>query len=195
VTVPVPPHLADVLERVDPRLRAQVSDQVAALAAAPPARLGPRVVLVGHRGAGKSTLLPWVAKLVGRRALDLDAEIERALGRPIREVFREDERRFRAAEREQYRQAPAGTVIAAGGGFLALHPDLMADDTWVLVPVSFETYRERLLMDATRPRLRPELSVEEEIRAVFEEREAIHQRLRPRLMSLAELVATGPGRA
>jgi len=190
--------VAEILARVDPRLREQVQEELRAWKegvprAARPA--GPRVVLVGHRGAGKSTLLPRVAALLGRRPLDLDAEIERALGRPIREVFAEDERRFRAAERECFQRAPAGTAIAAGGGFLALHPDLLSggDTTAVLVPVSFETYRERLLKDETRPRLRPHLSAEEEVRAVYEEREAIHRALAERVMSLAELLAGAGG--
>ena len=183
--------VAEILARVDPRLRERVQEElrtwkVSGRAARLP---GPRVVLVGHRGAGKSTLLPHVAELLDRRPLDLDAEIERALGRPIREVFAEDERRFRVAERECFQRAPAGTAIAAGGGFLALHSDLLSGDTAVLVPVSFETYRERLLRDETRPRLRPELSAEEELRAVYEEREAIHRALADRVMSLAELLA------
>lgn len=181
--------VGEVLALVDPRVRDRVhAEYLAAPRAGKP--LGPRVVLVGHRAAGKTTLLPVVAGLLGRRAVDLDAEIERALGQPIRDVFREDVRRFRAAEREVYRQLPAGTVVAAGGGFLALHADLLGEDTAVLVPVSFETYRDRLMADASRPRLRPELSVEEELRAVYDEREAIHQRLGPRVMSLAELLAT-----
>jgi len=37
--------------------------------------------------------------------------------------------------------------------------------------------------------LRPELSAEEELRAVYGEREAIHQRLASRVMSLAALLA------
>jgi len=179
----------DVLALVDARVRDRVHAEYLAQPRSGKA-LGPRVVLVGHRAAGKSTLLPAVAGLLGRKALDLDGEIERALGRPIRDVFKEDVRLFRSVEREVYQQLPKRTVVAAGGGFLALHADLLGEDTAVLVPVSFETYRERLMADASRPRLRPELSVEEELRAVYDEREAIHQRLGSRVMSLAELLAS-----
>lgn len=181
--------VGEVLGLVDPRMRDRVHAEYVALPRTGKP-LGPKVVLVGHRAAGKTTLLPVVAGLLGRRAVDLDAEIERALGRPIRDIFREDVRLFRATEREVYRQLPSGTVVAAGGGFLALHADLLGEDTAVLVPVSFETYRERLMADTDRPRLRPELSIEEELRSVYDEREAIHQRLGPRVMSLAELLAT-----
>ncbi|HVE87251.1 MAG TPA: shikimate kinase [Myxococcales bacterium] len=180
-----------IIAQVDSRLRERVLEEYRSAAGRAPLSPGPRVVLVGHRGAGKTTLLPRVAAWLGRAAVDLDAEVERALGRPLREVFQQDERRFRAAERERYAQVPPGTVVAAGGGFLALHADLLGDDTAVLVPVSFQTYRERLLQDATRPRLRPELSAEDELRAVYEEREAIHRaRVQEgRVVGLGELLA------
>ncbi len=67
---------------------------------------------------------------------------------------------------------PPDRVIAAGGGFLSLHGDLLEGTHAVLVPVTFETYRERLLEDRTRPRLRPEVPLEEELRGIFDEREA-----------------------
>jgi shikimate kinase len=64
--------------------------------------------------------------------------------------------------------------VATGGGFLSLHADLLRDHTAVLVPITFETYRARLLGDATRPRLRPQLSLEEELAQVYAEREERH---------------------
>ena len=181
----------EILARVDRRLRERLREEVRTLRAAAraPLALRPRVVLVGHRGAGKTTVLPHVAALLSRRPLDLDSEIERALGRPIQEAFRDGERRFRAVEREVFQGLPGQTVVAAGGGFLALHADLLAGDTAVLVPVSFETYRERLLEDPTRPRLKPELPLEEEIRVVYQEREQVHRRLADRVIGLGELLA------
>jgi shikimate kinase len=47
----------------------------------------------------------------------------------------------------------------------------------LVVPVCFETYRERLLADTSRPRLRPGMTLEEEIATVFHEREALHARV------------------
>jgi shikimate kinase len=44
----------------------------------------------------------------------------------------------------------------------------------VLVPISEETYRERLRADCARPRLRPHLSLDEELSQVFSERERQH---------------------
>ena len=47
----------------------------------------------------------------------------------------------------------------------------------LLVPISLETYRERLSQDTRRPRLRPELSLEEELTSVYAQRTALHDRL------------------
>lgn len=139
-----------------------------------PLPLSGHVVLVGHRAAGKTRLLPLIAQLTGRPAIDLDAEIARRAGRALREWVQADPHAFRQAERDTFSSLEGQAVIAAGGGFLSLHADLLAGHLAVLIPVSFDTYRERLLADPTRPRLRPELSAEDELRTVFEEREGLH---------------------
>ena len=120
--------------------------------------------------------------------MDLDAALEAQTGRTLRDWFREDAAGFRAAEREAFRALPARTLVAVGGGFLSLHGDLLADAEVILVPLTFETFRERLLKDATRPRLRPELELEEELRVVFDERESAHRSVRTR--SLVEALGT-----
>jgi len=155
------------LELVDPRLRDALKRDVAE--AAPFTPRG-HVVLVGHRGAGKSRLLLPVAERLRRPAVDLDASLGRAL-------FERSQREFRAAERRAFTAVTGEAVVAAGGGFLSLHADLLDGHTPVLVPVTFETYAERLRADTTRPRLRPELSLEDEIETVFTAREELHERV------------------
>ena len=181
-----------IAEALDPRALPEV---LAAYGRADPHRPLPppeaSVVLVGHRASGKSRILPMVAQLLRRRAVDLDAEISRRAGRELREWVAADPRGFREAERETFASLPPGLVVAAGGGFLALHADLLLGHVAVLVPVSFETYRERLLADASRPRLRPELSLEDEIRSVYEERERLHAERRP--LPLAQLLRSAVG--
>jgi shikimate kinase len=81
------------------------------------------LVLVGLPGAGKSTVGPRVAQALGREFVDLDAEIERAAGRTIPEIFaRDGEAAFRALERAESRAllAPGGrpVVLAPGGGWI-----------------------------------------------------------------------------
>ncbi|MHB8875738.1 MAG: shikimate kinase [Myxococcaceae bacterium] len=161
---------------MDPRLRQALREELERPGPRREVALpsGRRLVLCGHRAAGKSRLLPLVAELTGRPSFDLDAEVARRAGRELRAWFAADPEAFRAGERRAFEALPAGAVVAVGGGFLAHHADLLRGHLAVLVPVTFETYRERLLADDSRPRLRPELAPEDEIAAIYREREALH---------------------
>jgi shikimate kinase len=137
------------------------------------------VVLAGHRAAGKTQMLPPVARALGRAGVDLDVELARRHSRSLREWVESDERDFRVAERETFRSLPSGLVVAVGGGFLSHHPELLRGCLTVEVPISFETYVERLSRDTTRARLRPELPLDQELREVYSEREFLHAAARP----------------
>jgi shikimate kinase len=169
--------LDQVDARLQPLLRAEWERRRGERAEALPCDV--TVVLAGHRAAGKTQLLPPVAKALGRHGLDLDAELVRRHQRPLREWLETDERGFRAAERDTFRSLPSGLVVAVGGGFLSLHAELLRGCVTVEVPISFETYVERLMRDTSRPRLRPELSLEDELREVYSEREFRHAAARP----------------
>jgi shikimate kinase len=186
-----------ILASVDPRLKADCRQAFvrARQDPRPPPALPGRVVLVGHRAAGKSRMLPLIGKLLQRPTADLDAELERTSGRKLRDWVREDEPGFRAAERAFFQSRPLNEIDAAGGGFLSLHSDLLQGHTPVLIPVSFETYRERLIRDKKRPRLRPHLSIEEELRQVYHEREALHAKVPTwSLPDFLAVIARGGGR-
>jgi shikimate kinase len=178
--------LPELAEHVDPRLREAFVRDVRSLALEAPLPRPGHVVLVGHRAAGKTHLVAPIAHLLRRHAIDLDALIAARTGRPARELLAEGT--FRRAEREAFAAVTGAAVIAAGGGFLSHHADLLEGHTAVLVPVTFETYRARLRADTSRPRLRPELTLEAEIEAVFREREALHARVPT--VPLARLVAS-----
>ncbi|MDP1830205.1 MAG: shikimate kinase [Archangium sp.] len=137
------------------------------------------VVLAGHRAAGKTQMLQPVAKALGRHGVDLDAELVRRHQRPLQEWILNDERDFRVAERETFRSLPSGLVVAVGGGFLSLHAELLRSCVTVEVPISFETYVERLTRDTTRPRLRPGVPLDQELREIYSEREFRHAAARP----------------
>jgi shikimate kinase/3-dehydroquinate synthase len=78
------------------------------------------VALVGFMAAGKSTLGAEIADRLGRRLVDLDRELERALGKALPEIFEQrGEVEFRVLEAEATHAAleherPA--VLALGGG-------------------------------------------------------------------------------
>lgn len=83
----------------------------------------PHVVLVGLPGVGKTTVGRAVAARLGRRFIDMDADIERSFGKPVSRIFAEDgEAMFRSAEVEASGRLAAldeAVVIAPGGGWVA----------------------------------------------------------------------------
>jgi len=178
--------VVDVFNEIDPRLSAPLRAAWSKRREEPIDGLprGVTVVLAGHRAAGKSRLLAPIAYRLGREAIDLDAVLARQ--RPLHQWVTDDLPSFRAAERAAFQALPRGCVVAVGGGFLASHAPVLSGCVVALVPVTYETYVERLRGDTSRPRLRPNLPIETELREVFTEREALHRAARP--TSLVELV-------
>jgi shikimate kinase len=87
----------------------------------------PVIWLAGFMGSGKSTAGKLLAKKLGWSFVDLDAEIERAAGKPIPEIFEQQgEDAFRELEHQQLlgqirrsRQGGASVVALGGGAFAA----------------------------------------------------------------------------
>ncbi|MFY0522399.1 shikimate kinase [Archangium gephyra] len=167
-----------ILESVDPRLAPALREELAQPGPRPLPAPGQTVAIAGHRSAGKTRLLPLVSALLGRPGLDLDVELERRSGRSLREWVAQDTNGFREAERSLLLELlPRGSVIALGGGFLSHHPEALQPCYTVLIPISFETYRQRLLRDTRRPRLRPGMTLEEELHSVYHQRQVLHARV------------------
>jgi shikimate kinase len=81
-----------------------------------------RCVLIGLPGSGKTTIGAIVARQVGWRFVDIDAEIVRRSGRSVAEMFRSDgESSFRAMESRLTAElsSEAEIVLAPGGGWAA----------------------------------------------------------------------------
>jgi shikimate kinase len=81
--------------------------------------LGPAetISLAGMMGSGKSTVARELARLLGRRFVDTDVEVERRARRPVAAIFSErGEAAFRALEREVVRGLAGPLVVALGGG-------------------------------------------------------------------------------
>ena len=82
---------------------------------------GRRVFLVGFMGSGKTSVGALLAREIGCRFVDLDAEIERMSGLSIAEIFERDgEPAFRHLESLALRETGAlhDVVVATGGGTL-----------------------------------------------------------------------------
>lgn len=92
--------------------------QVARWRARAPIQPGVGIALIGGSGAGKSALAVALAARLGIPAVDLDPEIEQAVGKSILAIFQEEgEARFRALEAEvlpRFLDRPC--VLALGGG-------------------------------------------------------------------------------
>ena len=118
-----------------------------------------RIYLVGFMGSGKSTVGRELSLKLHVPFLDLDAEIEKAEGLPVREIFaRHGEPRFRQIEREHLKRiAESSTAIVALGGGTYIDPEnrKLVDERGVAVwlEVSFSSIRERVRPDGTRPLL------------------------------------------
>lgn len=83
------------------------------------------IALLGVRGAGKSSVGGALAKKLGVRFVELDAEIERAAGLPLGEVFAlHGEAYYRRVEREVLAQllAERSTFVLATGGSIVNDP-------------------------------------------------------------------------
>ncbi len=118
------------------------------------------IVLVGLMGAGKSTVGRRLAARLGLPFVDADAEIERASGLSIAEIFeRFGEAHFRDGERRVIARLIGGPpkVIATGGGaFVA--PDtralILRTAVAVWLDADIATLAERVKRRDTRPLLR-----------------------------------------
>ncbi len=83
----------------------------------------PALVFIGFMGAGKSTALA-AAREAGLETVEVDALMEEALGKPIRDAFEEDgEAAFREREAEVVgallEQADGGAIALGGGSVLS----------------------------------------------------------------------------
>src|SRR5512137_2140794 len=75
------------------------------------------VSLTGMMGSGKSTVARELGRLLGRRVVDTDQEVERRARRTVAQIFAErGETSFRALEREVVRGLSGPLVVALGGG-------------------------------------------------------------------------------
>ncbi|MDR0901209.1 MAG: shikimate kinase [Opitutaceae bacterium] len=136
--------------------------------------------LVGFMGTGKSTVGRAVAARLGFQALDSDAQIERAQGRPVAEIFAADgEPAFRVMEREFVENGhPASRCVVACGGGLVVQPGMLGllkkRGVVVCLHASVETILERTRAHTHRPLLNVENPLER-IRALHAEREAVYR--------------------
>ncbi|NHO31247.1 3-dehydroquinate synthase [Acetobacter fallax] len=126
---------------------------------------GRSIVLIGLMGAGKSTIGRRLAQRLGLGFVDADAEIERAAGCSISDVFRMyGENAFRDGERRVIRRlldGPSRVLATGGGAFMNAETRGLirerAISVWLRCPLDILVRRvsgrgHRPLLNNTRPR-------------------------------------------
>lgn len=143
--------------------------------------------LIGYMGCGKSSIGRPLAKRLGLKFVDMDAEIERRCGVSVQQFFADrGEEAFRRLERELLREliSAEDTVVATGGGVPCFF-DNMELMNGAGVTVYFKLAPEKLAArlehgKAKRPLLRGKSQRElvEYIRENLERREPFYSRAR-----------------
>lgn len=104
-------------------LEGRVVDHAEAGDGKSPALSEKSIFIIGMRGAGKSTMASVAASILDWPVVDLDRELERKLGRGIRDLIKSDGwEEFRRQELDVLRQVltekPTRNVFACGGGIV-----------------------------------------------------------------------------
>jgi shikimate kinase len=135
------------------------------------------VYLVGMPGSGKSTVGPELARRLGVPFVELDAEIEVAAGRTVREIFEQDgEAAFRELEAAALQDSASRdpSVVSCGGG-VVLEPanrvTLRASGEVVFLSVPLDVLKRRVRPAEDRPLIRHE----EDLERLFREREPLYR--------------------
>jgi shikimate kinase len=134
-------------------------------------------------GGGKSTVGRHLARALGLKFTDIDAEIEKALGRSIQDFFEhEGEARFREIEQTTLAslltKPNAGTVVATGGGVVLREVNrkaLRASSTVIYLRSTPEELFRRLRHDRQRPLLQVADPLRK-LRELYHERDPLYRR-------------------
>jgi shikimate kinase len=165
--------------------------------------LGPRsLVLVGMMGAGKSAIGRKLAQRLNLPFVDADAEIERAAGMSISDIFaKHGEPYFRAGEaRVIARLLEGGPQVLATGGGAFMHPQsreaIRAKGISVWLKADYDVLMKRIKRRGDRPMLKTE-DPGETLRRLMQERDPIyaeadvivHSRDVPHEIIIAEIIS------
>jgi shikimate kinase len=125
-------------------------------------KLSKPLVLTGMMGSGKSSAGKGLAACLQIPFVDLDEEIERGQGKPIRDLFSEQgEAAFRAIEKKKLAellQKPPAVIATGGGAILDEGSRRLLQDKAIVIWLKADVgvLAGRIAADGTRPLLKGE---------------------------------------
>ncbi len=144
-----------------------------------------RVALIGLRGAGKSTLGRIAAERLGWTFVELNAEIERAHGLSVAEIFamygQEGYRRLEQAALRAQVARPGPIILATGGGIVAepLTLDLLLSSFFtVWLKARPEEHMARVRQQGDLRPMADDRAAMQELHAILKSREPLYARAR-----------------
>ena len=145
-------------------------------------------VLLGFMGAGKST----IARGLNPDYLDMDALIEKRLGMSIAEFFAEKgEAAFRQVESEVLADLlKTDRVVSTGGGVVVSQRNrdlLKTNPDNIYLKADFETLYQRISADKDNQRPLFLNNNKEELREIFQERQAWYEEVASRILDVTKL--------
>lgn len=139
-----------------------------------------KLVLLGMMGAGKTTLGKIVAKKIGLKFIDTDANIEENCSMKISEIFkRKGEEFFRLEENKEVLKSlkESNSVIALGGGAFinkTIRDNILKSAVSIWLDVALKDLNKRIKWNNKRPLLNEENNLKK-INKLYDERKNIYK--------------------